>query len=252
MSDFVLHTVEHGSGRPLVFLHGGLADHRSAALTVGALASRCRVITPDLRGGGRSVYAGPLSWDLLADDIAALLDRLGLERAVVGGTSAGSGCALRMALRHPARVAGLILVSPVYAGADHPLAPEAAAAMRQMDGFGQRTLTEGIAALHPLFEALPAPLRERARAMVDSFDPGSVAATTGFLASLVPPFGALAELRALPMPVLLVPGSDPTHPAQVAALLAGAIPHAELAAPSPTWAASPALTDAIARFVDRC
>jgi hypothetical protein len=54
-----------------------------------------RVITPDLRASGRSFHHGPLSWDLLADDIAALARHLDLAHAAVGGASFGSGVALR-------------------------------------------------------------------------------------------------------------------------------------------------------------
>ncbi|MEO8552263.1 MAG: alpha/beta hydrolase, partial [Kofleriaceae bacterium] len=92
---------ERGSGTPLVIFHGGLANHQSVGLWAAPLADQFRLITPDLRGSGRSHFPGPLSWELLADDAAALARHLGLERIVVGGISFGSGVAVATALRHP-------------------------------------------------------------------------------------------------------------------------------------------------------
>jgi pimeloyl-ACP methyl ester carboxylesterase len=214
-----LFAVERGAGVPVIFLHGGLADHRAAQHVAGATAAPpYRLITPDLRGAGRSRHPGPLTWADLADDVAALACHLGVARAVVGGSSFGAGCAVAVALRHPALVAALVLVTPAYGGAELGLAPAQAAAMAAMDAAGRRCPREGITALHPLFAALPDPLRARARAMVDGFDPASVAATTAFMASGAQPFAAATELAAIAAPVLLVPGTDPTHPPEVAAV----------------------------------
>jgi 3-oxoadipate enol-lactonase len=215
-----MYAVEQGSGRAIVFLHGGLADHRASVHAVGGLAARYRLITPDLRGAGRSVDAGPLSWDRLAEGVAMVLDQLGLERAVIGGTSMGSAVALRFALRWPGRCDALVLVSPVY-----PLGEAPRLAMEMMDVYGQRALREGIAALFPLFGQLPEEIRERALAMVASFDPASVAATTSLLASGQRPFDSLDELRGIGVPTLVVPGIDPQHPAEVASLYAEHIPN---------------------------
>lgn len=222
-----LYAIQQGRGRPIVALHGGLADHRAALGYAGALAMNYRLITPDLRGAGRSTDAGPLSWDQLADDLAALLDHLDLARAVVAGTSAGSGVALRFGLRHPDRVAGSILIAPVYPGSWREVDEAPKAAMARMDAYAQRGLREGIGALRPLFEALPDAIRERALAMLESFDPASVAATTRLL-STTQPFDRLEDLQAIRAPTLLVPGRDPQHPEAIAKLYANAIPHARL------------------------
>jgi len=238
-----LHAVDVGEGTPLVFLHGGLADHRSALFRVGSLAASCRILAPDLRGSGRSVYAGRLGWELLADDVRALLDALGLERAVVGGTSMGTGVAVRFALRYPKRTAGLVLESPLYPGADRGLTEPQRAAMRSMNDAGQRVLVEGIDALIPLYGALPAPVRERAVAMARGFDAASVAATTRFLASDAQPFASAAELRDIDAPVLIVPGTDPEHPAAVAELYAQHFRQATIVS-----AAAPGLGQWLARF----
>lgn len=240
-----LFSLDLGEGRPVVFLHGGLADHRAALFRVGALASSQRLLVPDLRGSGRSIYAGALSWDRLADDVGALLDHLGLERAVVGGTSMGSAVALRFGLRHPQRTAGLILMSPLYPGADQPLAEAVVVAMRAMAEAGARALERGIEALRPLFEALPPPIREVAVKMMLGFDPASVAATTRFLASAVQPLESARELAAIEAPVLIVPGTDPQHPAELADLYARHLRHGVV-----VEASSPDLLERIRRFCE--
>jgi pimeloyl-ACP methyl ester carboxylesterase len=215
-----LYAVEIGHGTPLVFLHGGLADHRSTLFRLGALAASHRLVAPDLRGSGRSIHAAALSWDQLADDVGALLEHLGCERAVIGGASMGSAVALRFALRHPRRTLGLVLMSPVYPGRDRGLPEAATAAMRAMDVAGQRALQEGIEALRPLYQRLPEPIRSRAIEMTVSFDPASVAATTRFLASGAQPIESVQELASIDAPVLLVPGTDAEHPPEVADLYA--------------------------------
>ncbi len=209
-----------GQGPPLVFLHGGLADHRAALFRVGAVASSRRLLLPDLRGSGRSLYSGALSWDQLADDVLALLGAQGVERAVIGGTSMGSAVALRFALRHPTHTAGLVLMSPLYPGADEPLPPAVSAAFATMAEAGELALAQGSDALRPLFEALPPPIRDVALSMMRSFDPASVAATTRFLSSAAQPLERARDLSAIEAPVLLVPGTDPQHPPETAALYA--------------------------------
>ncbi|WP_224365953.1 alpha/beta fold hydrolase [Hyalangium versicolor] len=101
-----------GSGPPLILGHGFLMDSRMFEPQVLALAPEFRVIRWDSRALGRTRWDGkPFNlWDS-ADDCVALLDHLGIDRAVVGGMSLGSHCALRMALRHPDRVKGLVLMS---------------------------------------------------------------------------------------------------------------------------------------------
>ncbi|HEX6273140.1 MAG TPA: alpha/beta fold hydrolase [Polyangiaceae bacterium] len=213
-----LFALEAGRGHPVVFIHGGLADHRAAMFRVGGLAAAHRLLAPDLRGSGRSVYAGALSWDALADDVVALLDHLELDRAVIGGTSMGSGVAIRFALRHRSRATGLILMSPVYPGADRPLPAAASSAMRVMAEAGEQVLTRGVEALRPLFEGLPAPIRDVALQMMLEFDAASVHATTRFLASSTQPLSSARDLASIEASVALLPGTDPQHPPEIAEL----------------------------------
>jgi len=239
-----LFAVEHGAGTPVILLHGGLANHLVFQRITAAIAERYRLITPDLRGSGRSIDRGELSWDRLADDVVALIDHLGLTRAAIGGASFGAGCALRVALRHPARVSQLVLLSPAFAGADVGLTAPQRAAMDAMAAAGQRALAEGIAALFPLFDPLPPPIRAFAREVAATFDPGSVAASTRFMASGAQPFGTAAELAAIAMPTLVVPGTDPYHPAEIAELYRTHLPACTVrAATREQWA------DAIVEFL---
>ncbi|RLV55815.1 alpha/beta fold hydrolase [Aeromicrobium phragmitis] len=91
---------------PLVLLHGGAVDRRMWGPQLGAFEER-RLIVPDARGhGGSSDADGPYRF---CDDVVALLDRLGIERAVLGGVSMGGGTAVDTALEHPERVAALVV-----------------------------------------------------------------------------------------------------------------------------------------------
>ena len=240
---YALEVGQLDSPRPIVFMHGGLADHRAAMLYVGPLLAAHRVIVPDLRGAGRSVYAGALSWQQLADDLGALLAHLGIKRAAFGGSSMGSGAALRFALSHPERTLGLLLTAPVFSGTDRGLSPAQAEAMRGMGEAGQLALERGVEALIPLYDKLPVVVRDRAIEMLKSFDAASVATTTRLLASGKQPFDSATELSKLTVPALIIPGTDPEHPVEVAELYKQHIEHAQLADPT-----NPGLPNIIANF----
>ena len=102
----------HGSGSPLVLLHGGLGSGEMFGPTLAALAEHHRVILPDLQGHGRTADVDrPLHMATMADDIAALIDHLGLDQPDVVGYSLGGGVALQLAVRHPAKVRRLVAAS---------------------------------------------------------------------------------------------------------------------------------------------
>lgn len=105
-----IHYLEQGAGEPLVLLHGGMVSTNpiwtgvpvAYASHMDALAERFRVIAPDTRGGGRTRHTGgPVTFDLLADDVAALIEALGLERPAVAGFSEGGIIAAVVGIRHP-------------------------------------------------------------------------------------------------------------------------------------------------------
>jgi pimeloyl-ACP methyl ester carboxylesterase len=101
-----------GVGTPLVLLHAFPLDGRMWAPQVEALAGTYQVIVPDLRGFGaaRDQAVSEAGMDLLADDVARLLDDRGLDRVVLGGLSLGGYVALAFLRRHADRVSGLVLL----------------------------------------------------------------------------------------------------------------------------------------------
>ena len=100
---------DNGYGEPLVFIHGFPHDRSLWAQQRVSLASRARCIAPDLSGFGESEVNESASMDSFADDVIALLDHLGLERATICGLSMGGYVAFACWRRHRQRVAGLIL-----------------------------------------------------------------------------------------------------------------------------------------------
>lgn len=112
---------EAGAGVPVILVAGLAADHRHWFRAAPMLAQYCRVIMPDNRGCGQTVYEGPITIDDMADDIIAIMDSLGIEKAHLLGWSMGSHIALNAAARYPGRVSTLCLVSSY---ADRPARSE--------------------------------------------------------------------------------------------------------------------------------
>jgi len=107
-----VHWVEAGSGPPVVLLHGLGGDTGFWAAERVAWAARFRLILIDLRGHGATPASpGGHSIDDLADDVVAVLDAIGIEAAHVVGFSMGGLVAQSLAVRHPGRVARLVLAS---------------------------------------------------------------------------------------------------------------------------------------------
>jgi pimeloyl-ACP methyl ester carboxylesterase len=101
-----------GSGRPLVLLHGGLGSGEMFGPTLSKLAESHQVIAPDLQGHGRTADIDrPIDVRLMADDVAALIDYLGLVKPDVVGYSMGGGVALQTAAKYPEHVGKLIVCS---------------------------------------------------------------------------------------------------------------------------------------------
>ncbi len=109
--------VEAGDGPPLVLLHGGFAstgplwaDSPVAYVAhMATLAKHFRVIAPDTRGGGATVHGdGSASFAVLADDVLALIEALGLDRPLLAGFSEGAATATIVAIRQPDAVRALV------------------------------------------------------------------------------------------------------------------------------------------------
>ncbi|RME87096.1 MAG: alpha/beta fold hydrolase [Anaerolineae bacterium] len=149
-----------GRGAPLVLLHGFPLDHTIWDEVAPLLEGRADVILPDLRGHGASeAPESSYSIDDMADDVTALLDHLGVERATVVGHSMGGYVALAFAQRHLDRLAGLGLVA-THAAADSPERRAAREAqMKEVAEKGVAPLAEGMSAKLTRDPALAARLR---------------------------------------------------------------------------------------------
>ena len=102
----------HGSGRPLILLHGGLGSGEMFGPILPTLAENHQVVVPDLQGHGRTAdIPRPIDARLMADDIAALIEHLGLEKPDLVGYSLGGGVAFFVAVRHPSKVTRLVIAS---------------------------------------------------------------------------------------------------------------------------------------------
>ncbi len=105
----------HGAGRPVILLHGGLGAIEMFGEVLPLLAEDRQVVAVDLQAHGRTAdVSRPLGYGTMADDVAALIEHLGLERADLMGYSLGGGVALQTAIRHPEAVRKLVVVSTPF------------------------------------------------------------------------------------------------------------------------------------------
>lgn len=101
-----------GEGQPLIMLHGGVSASEAFGRNLTELAKTKKVIALHLQGHGRTKDIDrPLRFELMADDVAALMAFLKIEKADVLGYSLGGGVALQTAIRHPEAVNRLVVVS---------------------------------------------------------------------------------------------------------------------------------------------
>ncbi len=218
---------DRGSGAPIVLLHPFPFGRGIWAGFADALAAHRRVIAVDARGFGASPLpaGGKLSIDAQADDVAALLDRLGVARATLVGQSMGGYAALAFAARHPARLAALVLAD-TRASADSPdaLAGRAAALATIRDAGVPTYLGNSLARLLSpgAPPALVAHLRARAASRAASLVAG--------LEALRDRPDRTAVLATIGCPTLVVCGSaDQVTPPAEMQRMAAAIPGATFA-----------------------
>ncbi len=200
----------HGSGRPLVLLHGGLGSIEMFGPVLPALADGHMVIAVDLQGHGRTADVDrPLSPVLMADDIAALVRHLGLERVDLVGYSLGGGVAFHTAHRYPELVRRLVVTSAhIRYGAIYP---EMLAQQAQMGAAVAPALKDT-----PMYQtyARVAPRPEDFPRLLDKI-----------AASLKTPFDFTEEVRALRVPTMFVAAdadmAPPSHYVEIFELLGG-------------------------------
>src|SRR5919198_151039 len=106
---------EDGEGPAVVLLHGLTATHRYVVMGSKVLPrAGFRTIAYDARGHGASSPAPDYAYGALAGDLGAVLDALEVDRAVLAGASMGAHTLLRYALEAPARVAGIVAITPAF------------------------------------------------------------------------------------------------------------------------------------------
>lgn len=209
-----------GAGRPLVLLHAFPFDHRIwERLDVPGR----QLILPDLRGFGETPLRPYVLADL-ADDVASLLDALGLARATIGGLSMGGYVALAFAARHPGRLEALILAD-TKAGPDSPEARQAreeSIALVRSHGVGAYVDKQLPRLLAP---AAGEPLRDELRRLGRQAPEGVIAG----LEALRDRPDRRSELSRIACPALVIVGSDDVlTPPSEAQTMATALPNARL------------------------
>jgi pimeloyl-ACP methyl ester carboxylesterase len=164
----------HGTGRPLILLHGGLGAIEMFGPNLPALAKGRQVIAVDLQGHGRTADIDrPLSTELMANDSAALIQHLGLERPDVMGYSLGGGVALLTAIRHPETVGKLVVVStPFRRNAFYPdiLAQQGQVGVASAEAMKQTPMYQLYNSIAPRPQDWPRLLGKIGEAMKQDFD----------------------------------------------------------------------------------
>jgi pimeloyl-ACP methyl ester carboxylesterase len=231
-----------GEGDPIVLLHGLSATRRYVVMGSSTLErSGKRTIYYDARGHGQSSAAPTpeaYTYDLLAEDLLAVLDELEVERAVLAGASMGAQTAVRFALQHPERVTGLGLITPAYDPDAHG-GPDAFQGWDRLAEGLRHGGVEGFVAAYDL-EQVPAAWRATVEKVLRqrlSLHAHPLAVADAL--SAIPrsrPFESWEELGRLAAPTLVVASRDepdPTHPLATGQRYAASIPGAELAVEQP-------------------
>ena len=208
-----LHVEERGSGGvPLLLVHGFPHDHALWSTQLDALSGTARLIAPDLRGLGRSEGAGPGSaspgsMDRYADDLACVLDAMGVQRAAVAGLSMGGYVAFALWRRHRRRVRALVLAD-TRPGAD---GEEARAKRREMIALAREQGADAVAErmiegrVGKRTRARSPELVASVRAMLARQPvPGIVAA----LEAMIERPDSTADLATIDVPTLIVVGDE--------------------------------------------
>jgi 3-oxoadipate enol-lactonase len=243
-SDGVTLAVEDtgGGGTPLVLLHG-LTATRRYVLHGSRLLPKAgyRVITYDARGHGDSSPAphpGAYEYPDLVGDLRAVLDALGLERAVMGGVSMGAATTALLALEDPEQVSALIQITPAYRGEDRDLTTH----KKDWDALADGLERDGVDGFMRAYGDPPVDSRfkgivERAvRQRIERHRHPEAAADALRVVSRSLPFRDIRELERIEVPTLIVASrddADPEHPYAVALEYAEHIPHSELVSEEP-------------------
>jgi pimeloyl-ACP methyl ester carboxylesterase len=202
----------HGAGRPMVLLHGGLGSGEMFGPVLPALAANHQVIVVDLQGHGRTADIDrPLDHRLMADDIAALIDDLGLNRPDLVGYSLGGGVALHTAAKYPTKVGRLVVASANIR--PDAIYPEMREQQAQVGAAAAEFMKD--TPMYQLYQRV-APRPEDFPVLLDKIG-----------ASLAEPFDYADEVRGLQVPTLVVCAdadmAPPSHYVEIFGLLDGGV-----------------------------
>ncbi len=238
--DVRLSVEQAGSGTPIVLLHGLTATRRYLLMGSKALErSGHRVIAYDARGHGHSSPAAPeaYTYELLAKDLQAVLDRLEIERAVLAGASMGAHTALRFALERPDRVLALGLITPAFDPDTH--GEDSYASWDRLAQGLRAGGVEGFVDAYDL-DLIPERFRETVmkvlRQRLSAHDYPLAVADALQAVPRSRPFERWDELRSVAVPTVVIASrdeADPTHPLAVGERYAAAIPGARLVVEEP-------------------
>jgi pimeloyl-ACP methyl ester carboxylesterase len=224
-----------GTGPDIVLAHGLTATRRYVVSGSNALPrAGYRLTTYDARGHGTSDPASSYEYADLVEDLAAVIDHLGAERAVVGGASMGAATAVAFALAYPERVRALILITPAYEGQP---SGDYEQWDRLADGLEHGGVDGFLAAYDPpIGEPWRGTVLKVARQRLGRHEhPEAVADALRAVPRSVA-FGGLEELERIAVPALVVAShdeADPGHPLRVGEAYAARLPDAELAMEQP-------------------
>jgi pimeloyl-ACP methyl ester carboxylesterase len=240
--DVTLAVSEDGAGTPVVLLHGLSASRRYVVMGSTALQrAGHRVVTYDARGHGASSPAPAperYGYEDLTADLVAVLDGLGIERAVLAGSSMGAHTILRLALELPERVAALGVITPAY----DPVEVSDPARLAHWDGLSDALRHGGIDAFVEAFGVQRLPESWRAtvatvmRQRLGQHQHLDAVADALHWTPRSRPFDDLHALERIEIPAVVVASrdeADPGHPLALGEAYAGLLPDAELRVEEP-------------------
>ena len=257
-----IHYVEAGEGEPVLLLDNAMVSTNpiwasvpfAYACFLGTLAEHFRVITPDTRGSGKSVHpGGPIPSALLADDIAALIDALDLDRPLICGFSDGGETATLVGIRYPGSVRAIVNHGGYDLFNPDPRAPTIAMTRQMLGGSADATQADPELCasrspeLQPMFELMKS---DHDSAQGAGHWKAVVAQTFD---RIVQPHGYTVEnMRAVSVPALILIGDrDPFCTVEEGAAACRALPAGQLAVlPGTGHLITPAAVQATIDFLE--
>lgn len=218
---------DEGQGEPILLIHGFPLSSEMWQPQRAALQYRFRVITPDLRGMGRSdVPMGGYSMAAYADDIIALMDELGIAQTIMGGMSMGGYVVFELLRRAPDRITGLILLDTRATADDETTKAKRRSLIEQVRDQGSAAAADTDTMLTPRTHAEQPELVDYAKhIMLNTPVDGIV----GALHAMIERPDSSPMLPTIAVPTLVVVGSDdPLTPPNAARAMADAIPNAQM------------------------